>query len=64
MISNSMDDAISRYDTMNNFPRVMQNLGIATEDSQKSIDKMSEALMGLPNYPRPRRYGSSKVYKC
>ena len=48
MISNSMDDAISRYDTMNNFPRVMQNLGIATEDSQKSIDKMSEALMGLP----------------
>ena len=48
MISNSMDDAISRYDTMNNFPKVMQNLGIATEDSQKSIDKMSEALMGLP----------------
>ena len=48
MISNSMDDAISRYDTMNNFPRVMENLGIATEDSQKSIDKMSESLMGLP----------------
>ena len=48
MISNSMDDAIARYDTMNNFPRVMSNLGIANEDAEKSIAKMSEALIGLP----------------
>lgn len=47
-ISNSMDDAIKRVDTLNNFPRVMSNLGISAEDAQKSIDKMGEKLLGLP----------------
>lgn len=35
-------------DTLNNYPKVMSNLGIATEDAQKSINKMSEKLSGLP----------------
>lgn len=48
MLTGSMDAAISRYDTMNNFPRVMSNLGIANEEAEKSIEKMSEALIGLP----------------
>ena len=48
MITGSMDAAISRFDTMNNFPRVMSNIGIASDDAQASIDKMSEALIGLP----------------
>lgn len=48
LIRNSMDDAISRVDTLNNFPNVMRNLGIATEESQKQIDRMSEKLIGLP----------------
>lgn len=47
-ISNSMDDAIKRVDTLNNFPRVMSNLGISAEDAQKSIDKMGKKLLGLP----------------
>lgn len=48
MIRNSMDDAISRLDTMNNFPKVMSNLGISAEDSQKAINKLTEGLRGLP----------------
>lgn len=48
LLRNSIDGAISRYDIMNNFPRVMNNLGIAAEDAQKSLDLMSEKLMGLP----------------
>lgn len=47
-MSSSMDDAITRVDTMNNFPNVMKNLGISTKDSQKAIDKMSKKLEGLP----------------
>ena len=47
-ITNSIDDAISRYDTLNNFPKVMSNLGIASEDADKSIKKMSDKLAGLP----------------
>ena len=47
-MTNNMDDAIKRVDTMNNFPNVMKNLGIGAEDAQKSINKMSEKLKGLP----------------
>lgn len=47
-INNSIDGAIARYDTLNNFPKVMSNLGIASEEADKSIKKMSDKLSGLP----------------
>lgn len=48
VMSNSMDDAISRVDTMNNFPNVMKNLGISTKESEKAIRQISKGLEGLP----------------
>jgi hypothetical protein len=48
MISNSVDDAIRRVDILNNFPKVMSNLGISADASKKAITKMSESLKGLP----------------
>lgn len=48
IISGSVDGAISRLDTLNNYPKVMSNLGISSLDAQKSITKMSEKLSGLP----------------
>lgn len=48
IISNSVDGAIKRLDTLNNYPKVMSNLGIASEDAEKSINKMSDKLSGLP----------------
>lgn len=48
IINTNMDNAISRFDTMNNFPKVMSNLGIGADDAQKSIDTLSEKLQGLP----------------
>lgn len=47
-INNSLDGAISRFDTLNNFPKVMSNLGIEAEDADKSIKKLSDKLAGLP----------------
>jgi tape measure domain-containing protein len=47
-ISNSIDGAVTRFDTLNNFSKVMSNLGIGAKESQKSIDKLSDKLMGLP----------------
>lgn len=47
-ISSSMDGAIKRLDTMNNFPKVMSNLGIDADKSQKSIDKLSKGLQNVP----------------
>lgn len=48
MITNNMDSAISRVDTMNNFPKVMKNLGIEAKDSEKSIATLNKKLKGLP----------------
>ena len=48
VISNSLDGAISRLDTMNNFPKVMSNLGQSVEDSSRAIQILSNKLMGLP----------------
>lgn len=47
-IRNSVDDAVSRFDTLNNFPKVMSNLGISSQQAEKSIKKMSDKLAGLP----------------
>lgn len=48
VIANSMDSAISRVDTMRNFPRVMESLGYSADDAASSIQKMSDHLTGLP----------------
>src|SRR5690625_4468872 len=48
MVKRSIDGAISRYDTLNNFPRVMEQIGFSAEDSKKAIDKLSDGIQGLP----------------
>lgn len=48
VISSSVGGAVSRLDTLNNYPRVMQALGYSAEESQASISRMSEHLTGLP----------------
>lgn len=40
--------AVKRVDTMNNFPKVMANLGYSSKEAAESIKKMSEKLQGLP----------------
>lgn len=47
-IGSSISSAVSRADQMNNFPKVMQNLGYSSEDAAKSIKKISDSLDGLP----------------
>lgn len=48
MVSSNIDNAISRVDTLNNFPKVMTNLGVSGEDAASAISKMSDKLQGLP----------------
>lgn len=47
-IKGSLDSAISRFDTMQKFPKVMNALGFSAEDSKKSIGKLSDGIDGLP----------------
>lgn len=48
LISQNMDGAINRLDTLNNFPRVMNNLNISSEDAEASLKRLSDGLIGLP----------------
>src|SRR5690625_5119721 len=48
MVKDSLDGAIDRYDTLNNFPKVMQLIGFDAETSEKAINKLSDGIQGLP----------------
>lgn len=48
VVTGSLNSAISRADQMNNFPKVMKNLGYSSEDAAASIKTISSALDGLP----------------
>lgn len=48
MVTSTMGNAISRLDTLNNFPKVMTSLGYSAESADKSISTMSDSLDGLP----------------
>ena len=47
-VTASMDRAIKRVDTMQNFPKVMTNLGYSAQDAARNIQTMSDGLDGLP----------------
>lgn len=47
-VKQSIDGAISRYDTLNNFPRVLQLMGFDAKQSKKAIDELSDGIDGLP----------------
>ncbi|HAP4385202.1 TPA: tape measure protein [Enterococcus faecalis] len=47
-VTNSFTGAISRYDTMNNFPKVMKQLGFSAEESTQAVNDLSKGVQGLP----------------
>lgn len=48
LVSSQIGNAIDRLDTMNNYPKVMSNLGISSDQANASIKMLSENLKGLP----------------
>ena len=47
-LARNMDNAISRFDTLKNFPKVMQTLGANAEDSKEALNTLSDNIDGLP----------------
>lgn len=47
-ITSHLGSAISRLDTLKNYPLVMQSLGVGADEAQASIQLMSDRLQGLP----------------
>ncbi|GAB2499536.1 tape measure protein [Alkalibacterium psychrotolerans] len=48
ILASSMDTAIKRFDTMNQFPRVMEQVGFSTEESTAAIERLRDGVTGLP----------------
>src|SRR5690625_4812261 len=48
MVKQSLDGAIDRYDTLNNYPKVMELIGFDAQTSRKAIDRLSDGIQGLP----------------
>ena len=47
-VANSIDGAISRYDALNNFPRVLERMGFEATDAAAATQKLSDGVQGLP----------------
>src|SRR5690625_1815388 len=48
MVKQSVEGAIDRYDTVNNFPKGMELIGFDAQTSRKAIDRLSDDIQGLP----------------
>lgn len=47
-VTASLDSAINRYDTMNRFPMMLQQMGYGAEEAQAAVQKLSSGIQGLP----------------
>lgn len=48
MVTQSIGAAVNRIDTLNNAPKVMQNLGFSAEESARATQKLDKGIRGLP----------------
>lgn len=47
-ITNSVDRAVSRYDTLNKFPKVLQLMGFGADEASAATQKLADGVQGLP----------------
>src|SRR5690625_4020044 len=47
-LRNAMDSAISRFDTLNTFPKILEALGGSAEDAERAMQRLSDGTDGLP----------------
>ena len=48
LIGSSVDGAVKRFDTLNQFPKVMQTLGYGAKEAEASIDTLGKGIEHLP----------------
>lgn len=47
-LASNMDSAISRFDTLKNFPKVMKNFGVTSDEASESINRIADSILDLP----------------
>ena len=45
---NNVEGAVSRFDILRNFPKIMKNMDVPISDSTKAINELSDGIDGLP----------------
>ena len=49
-VKNCVGDAIKRFDTLKQFPKVMEQLGFDAEDASEATEKLSKGIQGPVSY--------------
>lgn len=47
-VGDNLNASFERYDTINNFPKVLQSMGASADDSKKSMATLKQGVDGLP----------------
>lgn len=47
-VSSCVGDAIKRFDTLRQFPKVMQQIGFSADDAGAATEKLTDGIQGLP----------------
>lgn len=47
-VTSSVGDAIDRFDTLNQYPKVLESLGASAEDAESGMNILSDGIDGLP----------------
>ena len=47
-VASSVGSAAQRFDTLNRFPKTMQNLGVSASDASKALKTIDKGIEGLP----------------
>lgn len=47
-ITASIDKAVSRYDTLNRFPKIMEQMGFSADETDTAMRRLSDGVQGLP----------------
>ena len=48
MVNQGLSNSVSRFDTFRTFPKLMQAIGYSAQDSENAIEKLNNAVLGLP----------------
>lgn len=48
LINQGLNKSVSRFDTFRTFPKLMEAIGYSATDSQNAIEKLNQAVLGLP----------------
>lgn len=48
VITASIDNAVSRYDTLNRFPKIMEQMGFSADETDTAMRRLSDGVQGLP----------------